>query len=40
MFDPPDFVGVEAEFNSFNRNINLTLMTASMDFPYVSGNNN
>jgi len=36
MFDPPHFVGIEAEFNSFARNINLTLMTASMDFPYVS----
>ena len=37
LFDPPDFVGIEAEFHSFNKYISLTLMSASMDFPYVSG---
>ena len=37
LFDPPDFVGIEAEFHSFNKNIDLTLMSAAMDFPFVSG---
>lgn len=40
LFDPPDFVGIEAEFQSFNKYISLTLMSASMDFPYVSDEEN
>ena len=34
FFDPPDFVGIEAEFSSFQRQIPLTLMEATFDYPY------
>merc|ERR1719427_141064 len=36
LFDPPDFVGIKTQFESFHKNINLTLMSANMDVPYAS----
>jgi len=36
LFDPPHFIGIETEFNSFRKKINLTLMTANIDFPYLA----
>ena len=45
LFEPPDFVGIPAEFNSFNRQIPLTLMEARQEtlnisyiFSILSGN--
>lgn len=34
QFDPPDFVGIESQFQSFNKDIPLTLMEATFDYPY------
>ena len=34
LFDPPDFVGIPAQFNSFQKQIPLTLMEATFDYPY------
>jgi len=39
LFSPPYDTGIEAEFASFQRNINLTLMTALIDFPFLSDPN-
>ena len=34
LFDPPQFVGIDTEFNSFAKKIPLTLMEATFDYPY------
>merc|ERR1711981_951236 len=34
LFQPPDFVGIPTEFNSFHKQIPLTLMEATFDYPY------
>ena len=34
QFDPPDFVGIESQFQSFNKDIPITLMEATFDYPY------
>jgi len=36
LFAPPYDVGIDIEFESFKRNISLTLMTALVDFPFLS----
>ena len=35
LFDPPHFVGIETEFTSFEKNIPLTLMEVTLDYPYI-----
>ena len=35
LYDPPSYVGIDANFTSFDRNISLTMMTSDMDFPYL-----
>lgn len=34
QFDPPDLVGIESQFQSFNKDIPITLMEATFDYPY------
>lgn len=34
LFDPPQFVGIDIEFNSFEKKIPVTLMEATFDYPY------
>merc|ERR1719244_1936951 len=34
LFDPPQFVGIDTEFDSFGKKISLTLMEATFDYPY------
>ena len=40
LFDPPDFVGIESQFNSFNKHIPITLMEATFDYPYYKDEEN
>jgi len=39
LFDPPEFVGIDAEFNSFGKKVPLTLMEATFDYPYYRDDN-
>lgn len=34
LFDPPDLMGIDTEFLSFDKKIPLTLMEATFDYPY------
>ena len=40
QFDPPDFVGIESQFQSFNKDIPITLMDATFDYPYYKDDEN
>lgn len=35
LFSPPEYSGIKTTFVSFNKSLNLTLMTATLDFPYL-----
>lgn len=35
LFSPPEYSGIRTTFLSFNKKVNLTLMTATLDFPYL-----
>jgi len=39
LFDPPYFTGIDATFNSFHTQTNLTLMTSTLDLPYYKDEN-
>jgi len=39
LFEPPYSVGIPAEFNSFERQIPITLMEATFDYPYFKDEN-
>jgi len=39
VFEPPHFTGIDATFNSFNSQTNLTLMESTLDLPYYKDEN-
>ena len=40
QFDPPHFVGIDSQFQSFNKDIPITLMEATFDYPYYMDDDN
>jgi len=40
LFDPPQFVGMDVEFDSFGKKVPLTLMEATFDYPYYKDESN
>eukprot|EP00092_Neocalanus_flemingeri_P064060 GFUD01077632.1.p1 GENE.GFUD01077632.1~~GFUD01077632.1.p1 ORF type:complete len:532 (-),score=119.38 GFUD01077632.1:340-1935(-) len=39
LFDPPQFVGIDVDFDSFGKKIPATLMEATFDYPYYRDEN-
>lgn len=39
LFDPPQFVGIDVDFDSFGKKIPVTLMEATFDYPYYKDEN-
>jgi len=40
LFDPPQFVGMDVDFDSFGKKVPLTLMEATFDYPYYKDESN